>query len=61
MVDGAEVGGFDKDPTHDPPVHGHCGPEHRRVVAPELTLKEALDRAWEEASWWAEQNFGASS
>jgi hypothetical protein len=46
IVDGAHACGYDKDPTHDPAVHKHTGRDERRAPAEEITLEEALKRAW---------------
>src|SRR5581483_2621949 len=43
---------YDKDPTHEPVVHGHIGSDRRRVPAGELTLEEALELAWRELEDW---------
>jgi len=53
IVDGAEARGFDKEPTHNPPVHGHIGPNHAWTQAPEITLEAALDRCWDEVELYA--------
>jgi hypothetical protein len=50
VIEELEVWGFEKDPSHDPPVHGHLGPGHEWVPAPEIDLGEALARAWERIS-----------
>jgi hypothetical protein len=54
IVNGAETRGWDKDPKHDPPVHGHIGVDHKWTEAPEVSLDKALDLAWDEVQLWAE-------
>ena len=51
VIDGGEVWGFERDPTHDPPEHGH-GEEHTRVPAARGTFKQVVDLAWHKASEW---------
>ncbi len=46
IVDGAEAWGEDKAPDHEVAIHGHVGPDHRRVASSEVTLSETLERAW---------------
>ena len=58
VVNGAEARGWEKDPTHDPPVHGHVGPDHEWTEAPEVSLREAIDLAWDEVQLWAEGESG---
>jgi hypothetical protein len=58
IVNGAEARAWEKDPTHDPPVHGHIGSDHQRTDAPEVSLREALDLAWDEVQLWAEDELG---
>lgn len=50
IVDGAEAWGEDKDPSHEVAVHGHVGAGHDRVPSDGVTLAEALERAWTDAS-----------
>jgi hypothetical protein len=52
VVDGHEIGGYERDPTHDPAEHFHCG-EHEPggVPHPAVSFKEAADHAWK---WWSE-------
>jgi hypothetical protein len=48
VIDGDEYRAWERDPTHTPPVHGHMGSDHRWIPAPEVTVAEALDLAWNE-------------
>lgn len=50
VVDDEEIGGYERDPTHRPPVHLHCGASHVRAAAGPISLKKALDAAWREIS-----------
>lgn len=55
ITDDADTGdGWDKDPVAHPdcPTHAHVGGQ--RVPAPEISLREALERAWARASAEAE-------
>ncbi len=54
IIDGAEVWGYERDPAHDPPEHGH-GVEHTRHAAGRVTFKDVAQRAWETIS--AEEQF----
>ena len=51
-VDGEEIGGYEREPNHDPAEHLHCG-EHipRGVAHPTVSFKEAAESAWH---WWSE-------
>jgi hypothetical protein len=48
--EGFEVWGFDKDPAHPEPFHGHVGPKHQRVASGEMTFKVIALKAWETVS-----------
>lgn len=54
VIDGEEVWGEERDPTHDPPVHGHYGPDHARVASEGISFRAAAERAWEEITRRAE-------
>jgi hypothetical protein len=58
VVSGEEARGWEKDPTHDPPVHGHIGKDHLWTAASEVSLKEALNLAWNEVQVRAESQLG---
>jgi hypothetical protein len=44
IIDGEKVWGFERDPTHDPPVHSH-GFEHKRLAAGPIPFKKVLELA----------------
>jgi hypothetical protein len=47
IVDGIEIWGCERDPSHDPPVHCH-GRGHARYASEEqMEFTEAIDLAWE--------------
>ena len=48
VVDDEEIGGYERDPNHDPPEHRHCG-EHVPGGEPwhSVSCKEAAHEAWE--------------
>jgi hypothetical protein len=50
IVDGFEEWGYDRDPSHDPPVHGHQGRDHRWVPAERVTFREVAEMAWQTVS-----------
>lgn len=47
VIDGDEVGGYERSPTHNPSEHRHCGPDHKRQPAPAISFKDALHEAWD--------------
>lgn len=49
VLDGAEVWGYERDPSHDDPVHRHDH-DHRRFPCEPISFKDVLDKAWETAS-----------
>ena len=49
VIDGAEVWGYERDPTHDPAVHRHDR-HHERFPADPISFKRALEMAWETAA-----------
>jgi hypothetical protein len=49
VIDGDEVWGYEKDPTHEPPLHRH-GDDHEREPADEVSFAEVAKMAWEEVS-----------
>jgi hypothetical protein len=50
IVDGEEVWGYERDPSHDPPVHRHSGPDHVRDDAEPVAFKDVVEEAWEVVS-----------
>lgn len=51
-IDGVEIGGYERDPTHSPAEHKHCSHrgEHRRSAAPAISFKKAAEEAWDYVS-----------
>ncbi len=49
IVDGAEFWGMERDPTHDPVDHSHDS-DHNRAPCSPISLKGALERAWDTLS-----------
>lgn len=49
IIDGAEIWGYERDLTHDPPVHRHDR-HHRRESCDPVSFKQALEMAWDAAS-----------
>jgi len=45
-VDGREIWGRERDPTHEPAEHGH-GRDHEHVPVGRITLQDAIKEAWE--------------
>lgn len=45
-VDGREIWGRERDPSHNPAEHGH-GPNHAYVSAGRVSFKEAVAVAWD--------------
>jgi hypothetical protein len=54
VIDGEEVWGEERDPTHDPAVHSHYGSAHERVPSHAVSFKEVVERVWEEITQRAE-------
>lgn len=50
VIGSEEIGGYERDRTHSPPVHRHCGLDHTRSPAKPIALKGALDLAWDYVS-----------
>lgn len=48
VVDDEEIGGYERDPFHDPAEHLHCG-EHEPGGRPHpaVSFKEAVRKAWD--------------
>jgi hypothetical protein len=49
IVDGEEVWGYERDPTHDPAVHRHDR-DHNRYPCDPISFKAALEKGWQTAS-----------
>ena len=51
-VEGEEVGGYERDPTHNPAEHRHCSAHahHERLPAASISFKAAITEAWEYVS-----------
>jgi len=49
-MDGVEVWGYERDLSHDPPVHRHTFDHSERIEAGPVSFKEAVERAWNEVS-----------
>lgn len=47
VVDDQEIFGRDRDPTHDPPDHGHEGEDHEWVDTGAVSFQDAINLAWE--------------
>lgn len=54
VVDGEEIWGYERDPSHEPPVHRHTT-EHVRHRAEAISFKEVVERAWREVTERAER------
>lgn len=50
IMDGAEHWGYERDPTHDPPVHRHTFGHEERLEADPISFKRACELAWREVS-----------
>lgn len=50
VMDGTEYWGYERDPTHDPPVHRHTFGHEERLDADPVSFKEACGMAWTEVS-----------
>lgn len=48
MIDGQEIGGFERHVTHVPPVHKHCSSHviHERLPCRAMSFKDAAVEAW---------------
>ena len=51
-IDGQEIGGYERDPTHVPVEHKHCSDreEHERLPASDVSFKQAMEEAWDYVS-----------
>jgi hypothetical protein len=50
IIDGVEFWGYERDPTHDPPVHRHTYAHGERLEANPISFKHACELAWREIS-----------
>jgi hypothetical protein len=48
IIDGREIGGYERHANHDPPVHRHCSgrKHHERAPARAISFKDAANEAW---------------
>lgn len=53
VIEGVEIFGFERDPTHDPPVHSH-GREHAGSECEPITFNGAMEMAWRAITYHAE-------
>jgi hypothetical protein len=49
IIDGTDIWGYERDPTHDLAVHRHDR-DHNRYPCDPISFKDALTKAWETAS-----------
>lgn len=50
IVDGVEYWGYERDLTHDPPVHRHTYGHEERIDADPVSFKDVCALAWDEVS-----------
>jgi len=52
VINGVEIGGYERHATHDPPVHQHCSGKKPHETAPSkvVSFKEAAQEAWKYVS-----------
>lgn len=50
VMNGVEVWGYDRDPSHDPEEHRHEGGSHKRLPYGRITFLEVVEKAWETVS-----------
>jgi hypothetical protein len=55
IIDGDEIGGYERHASHDPPVHRHCSGRkpHERSPSKAVSFKEAAREAWKYVSEFA--------
>lgn len=55
VIDGREIGGYERHATHKPPVHRHCSGQknHERSPSRAISFKEAAQEAWRYVSEFA--------
>jgi hypothetical protein len=50
IMDETEYWGYERDPSHDPPVHRHTFGHGERVESDPVTFKKVCELAWSEVS-----------
>ncbi len=50
IADGVEFWGYERDLTHDPPVHRHTYGHEERIEAEPVSFKRVCELSWEEVS-----------
>jgi len=58
VINGAEIWGHERDPSHDPPVHCHGSDHSRHAAKAPISFREAVEMAWETSSIEAEYGPG---
>lgn len=55
VIEGHEVGGYERHASHDPPVHRHCSgrKHHERAPARAISFKTAANEAWQYVAQFA--------
>jgi hypothetical protein len=55
VIDGQEIGGYERHASHDPPVHQHCSgrKHHERAPAKAISFKNAAKEAWKYVAQFA--------
>jgi len=55
VIDGREIGGYERHATHKPPVHRHCSgqKEHESSPSRAISFKDAAQEAWRYVSEFA--------
>jgi hypothetical protein len=55
VIDGEEIGGYERHASHSPPVHRHCSGTvpHERSPSRAISFKEAAREAWKYVSEFA--------
>jgi hypothetical protein len=55
IIDGREIGGYERHASHDPPVHRHCSgrKHHERAPARAVSFKDAAREAWKYVAQFA--------
>jgi hypothetical protein len=50
VIKGVEIWGYERDLSHDPPVHRHTQGHQERLEADPVSFKEVAEMAWKEVS-----------